>query len=121
MNCRHPNDPLYATERFHRVFLVLFAPAYVFVLPFLLTAATTWSARKLSPKKRWRVFTVLSLVSATLAAAFVLVRLTGVIDGNLVKLLHTWAASYLAFAAVLLPHTLGRLRVLHRVKAARNS
>jgi hypothetical protein len=35
MHRRPSNDRLYATERFHRLFMVLFAPAYAIFLPFI--------------------------------------------------------------------------------------
>jgi hypothetical protein len=116
------NDQLYATEQFYRVFMVLFAPAYVLFLPFIFTAATTWSARNYSPRRLWRPLTMLSLVAATISSSCVLVlQAIRSINGELGQLVSAWAMSYLVFCAVLLPHSIARFRVLQRAKAARKA
>lgn len=117
-----PNDRLYATERFHRVFMVLFAPAYAVFLPFIFTGATSWAARNYSPRQRWWPLTLLSLCAATISSACVLfVQASRGIDGDLGQLLEVWALAYLVFFAVLIPHSIARFRVLRRARAARQS
>lgn len=117
MHLRPSNDRLYATERFHRLFIVLFAPAYAIFLPFIFTAATSWAARNHSPRRLWRPLTILSLSAATVSAAGVLVfQATRGSDAG--QLLKAWASSYLVFCAVLLPHSLARVLVLQRARHA---
>jgi hypothetical protein len=122
MHSRQPNDRLYATERFHRVFMVLFAPAYAVFLPFIFTGATSWAARNYSPRRRWWPLTLLSLVAATISSACVLVvQASRDIDGDLGRLLKAWALAYLVFCAVLLPHSIARFRALQRARTARKA
>ena len=102
--------------------MVLFAPAYAIFLPFIFTAATSWSARNHSPQKFWHPLTILSLAAATISSAGVLVlQASRSIDGDIDHLLKAWALSYLVFCAVLLPHSIARFRALQRARAARNA
>lgn len=120
MHRRPPDNRLYATERFHRVFMVLFAPAYAVLLPFIFTGATSWAARNYAPRRRWWPLTLLSLLTATISSACVLViQASRGIEGDLGQLLKAWALAYLVFCAVLLPHSMARFRALQRARADR--
>ena len=122
MHRRPPDNRLYATERFHRVFMVLFALAYAVLLPFIFTGATSWTARNYAPRRRWWPFTLLSLLAATISSACVLVvHVTRNTEGDLGQLLTAWALSCLVFFAVLLPHSIARFRVLQQTRGARRA
>ena len=111
MNGPKPTDSLYRIERLHRVLIVLFAPFYFALLPFVVTAIAAWRARTLNPTSRWMPFTILSLVIASAASILwiVLVNAFKEVQSQFEQALAYWISAYTVFSICLLPHTLARV------------